>query len=159
MKRKSPLPKEQCDLLFTYDPDTGDLRWKTSGEIAGWVENTGYRRVKVFGERYIVSRIAWTMFYGAPPDGEVDHINGNRADDRICNMRECSASQNSCNRKRPSHNTTGFKGVQRAGKSFRARIMKNGETIDLGCFPTARMAFERRLTALAKLHGEFARPV
>jgi hypothetical protein len=98
--------KEASEKLFNYDCETGEIRWaakvprsKTKiGDIAGSVMRDGYRRVIVHGKFVLAHRLAWLMYYGKFPENEIDHINRNRADNRICNLREATRSQNCMNR-------------------------------------------------------------
>ena len=96
---------------------------------------------------------------GAWPDGEIDHINGGKTDNRLTNLREATASQNQFNRGRPASNTSGFKGVSlgKASKNYRARIVVRGTTHDLGYHASADSAGAAYAKASAELHGEFGR--
>jgi hypothetical protein len=95
------------------------------------------------------------------PQGKmtVDHINMNPLDNRRCNLRLATRSQNQMNHKVQSNNTSGFKGVhlfKRTGK-FRAYIMVNGKEKHLGYFVTAEEAHAKYCEAAKEMHGEFAR--
>ena len=100
---------EQARELFEYDPETGLITWKKKtskysraliGDVAGYLEGkTGYLRVKINHEKYYVHRIAYAIHFGAWPEGDIDHINGNRSDNRIDNIRDGSTRQNMWNLK------------------------------------------------------------
>ena len=91
-------------------------------------------------------------------DGYVDHINGNTLDNRRANLRICTNAQNMMNRGANSRNSSGFKGVSRAGHptKWRAAIGVNYKTIILGFFNTPEEAHIAYCTAAKIDHGEFA---
>jgi hypothetical protein len=155
---------------LNYDPATGALTWRirTSpmcklGQLAGTISKThGYRKIRLDDVYYTASHLAWFHFYGIPPVGLLDHKNGNRADDRIENLREATHSQNSMNMGRNGSNTTGFKGVavfNQPGKPtrYRALTRANGKRHFLGTFDTPEEAHEAYCKAVKLLHGAFAR--
>ena len=80
------------------------------GQEAGTFCEDGYRYIRVDRKKYLAHRIAWKLLYGEDPE-EIDHINGNRSDNRITNLRSVSRLENMRNRKRASHNTSGVTGV------------------------------------------------
>jgi len=99
------------------------------------------------------------MIMDPPPGMTVDHINGDPLDNRRCNLRLATRSQNQMNRRTQSNNTSGFKGVslfKRTGK-YRAYIMVAGKETHLGYFATAEEASAAYQAALAMHHGDFAR--
>ena len=127
---------------FAYDPDTGVLRRLTRptnsvqvGDIAGSKGKKGYLLVGLLGRKYLVHRLAWLVFYGEWPNGQVDHINGVRTDNRMCNLRDVSSTVNSMNRT-TTNNTSGYIGVSwmsAAGK-WRAQICTAGVVTYLGIY-------------------------
>jgi hypothetical protein len=93
-----------------------------------------------------------------PPGMTIDHINGDKADNRICNLRLATDYQNSYYRPRKSTNTSGLKGVyQRENGKYRATITIEKQKINLGTFETKEEAYAAYCEAARKLHGEFAR--
>jgi hypothetical protein len=125
---------------FVYDPETGELRWKKDkgrkikrGRLAGSISN-GYVVTYIDHKKYCVHRIAWTLYYGAPPDNEIDHINGVRNDNRISNLRVVTTQENAQNAKLYCTNSTGVCGVvyRARDKAWRARVTVNYRTIELG---------------------------
>jgi hypothetical protein len=151
---------------IAYDPMTGVFTWLISpsiavkaGDRAGTLNKHGYRYIRYAGACYRASRLAWFLTRGVWPDHLIDHINRCRSDDRICNLREATASQNNMNK--TGWNRLGVKGVWRdegrGRKSFCASIQVNGRTIYLGSFPEIYQAEAVRRIAAAALHGEFAR--
>lgn len=97
---------ERFSHALSYDKKTGILRWRNptclrlkSGDIAGSVNNAGYWRVNFQGKTYSAHRIAWLLTFGNWPTQEIDHINRNRLDNRIANLRDVSRSENARNRR------------------------------------------------------------
>lgn len=104
-------------------------------------------------------RIAWIVVYGSIPNGmTIDHINGIKGDNRICNLRLATDCENSYHRPRKSDNSTGYKGVyQRENGKYRATITLNKKRENLGTFETKEEAYAAYCEAARRLHGEFAR--
>lgn len=92
----------------------------------------------------------------APKGAEVDHINGNKLDNRKCNLRLATSSQNKMNRGARIDSPTGIKGVQRSGKKFTARIRANNINYYIGSYNTIEEAAKAYKDAAAKIHGLFA---
>lgn len=95
--------------LFNYDPLTGTLTWRSSiarnvpvGTIAGGRHSKGYVKVKIYGRMYFAHRLAWLISYGRFPKNQIDHINRNRADNRLANLRDVTQSENMANAVRPT---------------------------------------------------------
>lgn len=159
-------PVEKLREAFSIDPDNGrllhraDVKHRRAGEEAGYPNNIGYRQVMIGRKIYSVHRIAWALYYGEHPEDEVDHINGNRSDNRLCNLRLATSSQNNQNRRLSSRNKSGVKGVflVKWNKSVRWRVsvghsQRKYYITHFQCFGKAvKHAHEMR----AKLHGEFA---
>jgi hypothetical protein len=89
---------------------------------------------------------------------QVDHINGDKLDNQKSNLRLCNASQNQSNRRLQSNNTSGYKGVHynKPQNNWRARVVVNRKTINLGGFSTPELAAEAYNLKAKELHGEFA---
>ena len=83
---------------------------KRAGEVAGSPHNAGYRQITISRKKYLIHRLIWVYHYGETPT-QIDHINGQRSDNRIENLRECSYSENHGNRRMRNDNTSGYKGV------------------------------------------------
>lgn len=148
------LTLEEVRELLSYDPMTGDLRWliggngRRVGKVAGSRHNRGYRSIEIAGNGYLAHRVAWLLVHGSWPEDLIDHINGNRADNRLCNLREVSNSLNCQNqRKARRDNTTGLLGVRRLGAKWQARIMTDGKSTHLGTFPTPELAADAYVKA------------
>lgn len=120
--------------LLDYCPNTGKLtrkeryqRWPKGHEM-GWVSSDGYRKLRIFGKYEYAHRIAWAIYYGEFPSRKIDHINRNRSDNRICNLRLADDSQNSANQSIRSDNTSGIKGVtwNKLRNKWQAQIQYKG---------------------------------
>ena len=166
MNTSNELPSlEVLNRLLNYDPYTGDLIWKNRvnrrvfpGSIAGCVNSLKYRTVGIGRRRYYAHRIAWFMLKGTQPQRGIDHINGDRSDNRISNLRESSSSENSYNRIPITVNSSGYKGVHRHSlcKKFYGKVCKNYKQHHTKLFDTAGEASVAVKLLRERLHGEFA---
>lgn len=117
---------------------------------------TGYLGIVIGGKNITLHRAAFIMSYGYSPI-YVDHINGNKTDNRIINLREATASQNNMNKGLQCNNSSGSKGVDRISNGrWRARIHIGRKEIHLGYFPEKEDAIKAFVEAEKKYHGEFA---
>ena len=152
---------ENFDRL-NYDTETGVFTWVASqsnrvkvGMVAGCDDGHGYFVIRYNGKPYRAHHIAWFLTYGVWPDGDIDHINGNRSDNRIANLRDVSHSVNLQNQRKPqSKNSSGFLGVSRnkAEGKWKATIQTNGKQKHLGYFDDPTIAHNAYLTAKRNMH-------
>jgi hypothetical protein len=138
------LTQEELQSLVYYDKDTGLFTWKVKRQgrnkpYLGWVESKGYIEICIAQKRLKAHRWAWFYVYGELPD-QIDHINGIKDDNRLCNLRVVTNKQNHENRGAQKNNTSGFKGVTKRGNKFIAQIMHNQKQHYLGIFDTAEQA-------------------
>lgn len=149
------LTSDRLRSVLTYEPDSGTFR---RGENpAGWMKSDGrYRMIRVDGRSYYAHRLAWLYEYGDWPACEIDHVNGNGLDNRICNLRLADRFGNTRNTKFRS-NSTGFPGVSKRHSKWRSHIKINGKTKFLGAFATPEEAHAAYAAAVAFEHGEFSR--
>lgn len=159
------LSQARLREVFDYSPDTGLFVWRQApssrvkiGTIAGRVSH-GYRHIALDGKRYAAHRLAWFYVHGVWPKDDMDHINGEKDDNRLANLREATTSQNMANARLSSHNTSGFKGVSwKCGTNkWNAKISHNGVTYHIGYFTTREAAHEAYVIKARELFGEFAR--
>ena len=160
------LTQEQLKELFDYDAATGHLIWKVDrgtnkmkGKIAGYVNVQGYRDVSVNRVIYREHRIIWMWHFGKMPLLEIDHINSNKSDNRIENLRKANRSENGQNIKKAQlNNKIGFLGVYKSKNKWRARIQVNCKKIHIGLFDTPEEAHQAYLAKKRELHpfGVFA---
>ena len=139
----SELTQKRVLGLFVYIGITGQLfnlkdraYNAKKGDIAGDINCTGYRRVNVDGKRYLAHRLIWLYLYGEWPNGQIDHIDGDKLNNRPANLQVVSAQGNSRNSKRYYNNKSGVTGVMidKGNKTnpFRAEICIDGVNKFLG---------------------------
>lgn len=163
-----PLPTvARLRDVFSYDEATGALCWRVSlrgrgaiaGREAGTVRPDGYRSVMIDQKRYPVHRIIWKMVTGSDPEVMIDHIDGDRLNNRISNLREADFSENAHNSALPTTNTSGHRCVffyKRTGK-WRAQVSARGVAQHVGYFATKEQAIAAADRTLSALHGEYRR--
>lgn len=160
------LTSEILRERLRYDPETGIFTrlLRTSGRVkigdcAGWRLGKGYVSFNVGGRPYLAHRLAWLYMTSEWPAADIDHINMDRADNRWCNLREATRTQNLANTAARLTNRAGLKGVhwsQHANK-WRAMIQANGTRRHLGYFNTPGDAHASYRGAADAVFGEFAR--
>lgn len=148
--------------LLDYDEDLGIFTWKVStnkkvevGDIAGSGKQGDYIRVRIDGTLHQCHRLAWLYKYGEFPKGEIDHIDRDKSNNAIWNLRDTDRSTNAYNRDLQSNNKSGVKGVRQiADNKWRAYIGYKGKTIQLGHFECFELALEARREAEQKYRSE-----
>lgn len=163
---ESILTAERVRELLNYDPDTGIFTRKVRtaqrhqvGDRADFIyiggASPGYHRVCIDSERYQAHRVAWLYHYGEWPEKFIDHINGDRADNRIVNLRAADAQLNLENlRHARVNNACGFLGVHwhaQSGK-WRSQIISHGKKHHIGLFVTPELAHAAYVNAKRVLH-------
>lgn len=159
----------QEQLLHLFEYKDGFLYWKNRtahgsnikiGQKAGRAHRSngklsGYLHVHILGKNYLTHRLIFLMFNGYLPK-EVDHINGNRGDSRIENLRASDRSQNQHNAKIRKDNTTGVKGVYLSNGKYKAQLQCNKQRYLVGRFDTIEEAAEAIKKKRIEIHKEFA---
>jgi hypothetical protein len=161
---------------FDYNPDTGELPWKMwtdprhcnpipNPKNAGKISQFGYRRLRFMKKEYMAHRIIWMWWYGQDPGAdEIDHINHDKADNRITNLRRTTNNfQNAQNTPKKTcyagqplqNNHTGV--YQYGGNKPYVSIQAYGKKIYLGTFETVADAIKAHEDAIIYYHGEYAR--
>lgn len=159
---RKPLTQERLKEVLHYDPETGvftSLKWRGGvsqpGVVCGCVQPHGYVRISVDGKPYYAHRLAWFYMTGRWPTHTIDHINRDRADNKIANLREATHRQQRGNTRLRKDNKSGFKGV-----SFSC-VMKKWHTQigtrTVGFYTTKEEAAEAYRVAAIVEYGEFAR--
>jgi hypothetical protein len=153
--------------LLRYDPTTGQFYWRkkrgrhqTATDVpAGTLHRSGYVYIRTCGRNYTAHRLALFYSSGEWPCEQVDHANGNRSDNRLCNLRLATRAQNLRNIKRKITNKSGVKGVHwcKPANKWRASIVIDGKNIHLGLFTCKDEAGKAYSAAAIKFHGAFAR--
>ena len=153
---------DQKKLQELFDYIDGKLiRKKTigvskAGSAVGRIGNRSYLVTDIGKKRCLVHRIVFMWHYGWLPE-MIDHINGNRTDNRIENMRPATKLQNNANASIRRDNTTGFKGVSINKGKYVANIRIGGKKVSLGSFETALEADAAVRVRREEIHGEYAR--
>ena len=154
-----------CDYLksvLNYNPDSGVFTRKkrTSnsvaiGDVAGGVNSIGYVTISLLNKRFSAHRLAWMYMNGSMPNGEIDHINRVRDDNRICNLRDVTSKQNSRNTGLSNRNTSGYKGVSYDKKRelWTATMSINGKSTYLGASTSPEGAAEKYSNKEIELYG------
>ena len=153
----SNLTHERLHKLYEYNPDTGLLMSRTYNKSVGYNHN-GYLVVDIDGKHVKIHRIVWMMVHGKWPEPMIDHINGNKKDNRLCNLREVSPKQNQENRtfgfSKSGLPKSGYKGVHwnRFTNKWVASIGHNKKVIYLGSFTDPQKASFAYRQAAQKIH-------
>ena len=138
------ITQEELQSQLNYDPETGIFTRLVSnspgvkvGSVAGTINSsTGYVRIQIFGNRYQAHRLAWLYMYGEFPSKQMDHLDHNRINNVISNLRCASNQENLKNQTKRRNNTSGVTGVSwfKPTEKWRAQVTVNGKNKHLGCF-------------------------
>lgn len=154
---------DDMSRVITYNPLTGDFTWAVSrpgakfGAIAGSITAEGYRQVRINRKVYSSHRLAWFFINGKWPNGEIDHINGNRLDNKASNLRVVDRSVNSQNKRSAMKNnkSCGLLGVtwNKQHKKWQSKIMVNKKSHHVGLFDCPEEAHSAYLRKKRVLHA------
>lgn len=152
---------EEVRRRYSYDPETGHLTWNISrgsrkrGDIAGGLNGEGYRKLKINNLQITATHAIWMIVTGNIPPQTIDHIDGNPDNNRWCNLRLATASQQQGNKRTGRNNTTGARGVLLHRGKFVARLRKK----HIGTFDNLEDAKQAYVKAARAYYGEFYRDV
>jgi len=169
----------------SYDPNTGKLRWKgrTEQEFEAGVRtpsqkavifnahyegnpafssktSNGYLAGTFFGVAIKAHRAAWAIHYGTWPKHHIDHVNGDRSDNRISNLRAATFAENAQNKEkyRIANSTSKYKGVSKQGNKWKSTVNANGKRTYIGLFDDETVAAVAYDLVASVLHGDFFKP-
>lgn len=159
MSNESELTAEILRKALHYDPKTGIFTWKIStknnvraGDVAGSTMRTGYKKVNFYGKYFAAHRLAWFFYYGEEPDGMIDHINGDKTDNRITNLRLADHRINQLNRESHRNGKSPGCSYHKNIKRWTAQIRISGKLQHLGSFKTEKQAANAYKDAVKKLY-------
>ena len=151
------MTAEEIQVLLSYNPDTGVFTWNQDrgtrpfkGRIAGTLSPEGYVRIGIKGKIYPAHRLVFFLLEGVWPDC-VDHINHDRQDNRVCNLRKANRQQNARNRKPNAKSTSIYLGVHKHRDKWRAQLRTPQKQYHLGVF-TDEVAAAKAYDHAAKTH-------
>lgn len=162
------FPISELLARLTYDPATGEIRRKKrarllpghrasdAGKLATTTTERGYLRCQVAGRNIMAHRVAWALHYGEWPKEFVDHIDGDKTNNRITNLRLATYAQNARNSIFRKDSVSGHKGVAFRKNRWYARIRVDGRMRHIGSFLTCAEAIAAYRTAVMFVHGAFA---
>lgn len=159
------ITAERLREVVTYDPTTGVFRWREKiskkvrvGAVAGNTCGDGRPYIRIEGRNYVAARLAWLYVRGTWPAADIDHVDGNHADNRLCNLREATRAQNMANKRRHKNCSSGVKGVEFHKLTGRwvARIRCNNVRRYIGIYDTKEEAASAYWLAAKETFGEFA---
>lgn len=178
MTKELPSP-EYLRKILRYDPETGKLFWLPRPDVdfsalnvarawnSRWdgkeaftgLNDAGYHRGSIGGLFLRVHRVAWAMQTGAWPDGEIDHKDTDRSNNRWDNLRAASRAENQRNTGLRSNNSSGVKGIRWKPEKdkWQARIRVDGRERHLGHFDDVGAAAAAYRAASVAVHGDFGR--
>jgi hypothetical protein len=173
--RKTPLPPlellfAEAQRVYSYDTNDGGLLWRTHknprrpwpplGSQVGGDDGHGYRMCLLLGHKFKVHQIVWLMQTGKLPHGSIDHIDGDKRNNRIENLRVVTDHQNSMNLRNVQSPTTGIKDQRSSGKNLKrpyaAVVQHLGKKRHFGAYATKAEAREAYIKGKRLLCGEYS---
>lgn len=161
---KKILTREYLLDRLTYEPESGIFthnhnfgsRYRVGdrADTPGHAALKGYRLVNLLNQKFLAHRVAWLYVHGVMPTLSIDHIDGDRGNNRLSNLREVKHQTNIQNQVRPhKRSTTGFLGVVEYKGKFISRVTNNYRHVYVGTYATAELAYAAYLEAKRKLHA------
>ena len=161
MNKHDTVTAEYIRQVLHYDPQTGEFVWiqhswrpDLIGKKAGSGQSAGYWAIAIHNRKILAHRLAWLYMTGGWPEKHIDHIDGNKRNNRFDNLRDVSRFANLQNmRNATKANACGYLGVCRHGNKWIMQIMANGVRHRQGGFSTPEEAHQAYLEMKRKLHG------
>lgn len=160
------LTEDRLREVLRYDHESGVFTWLVrladnvkAGTEAGCIAKTGYRLIAIDKRQHRAHRLAWLYVYGSFPAAQIDHINGDRGDNRIANLRPATNAENNRNVGARANNTSGFKGVSFFKKTgrWKAQATINGKNKHIGYYASPEEASAAYEAYVKPHHGEYFR--
>jgi hypothetical protein len=174
------IDTKTLNLLLAYDSESGQFFFKKrerhlfktqrayvqwnhryAEKLAGFVSCSGYVKISLFKKQMRAHQLVILLFTGQWPTEEIDHINGNRADNRLANLRVCGKKENVKNKRLLSNNSTGYHGISLCGSKYRAKGSIDNKQIHIGYFETleAAVAARKNFESVNGYHANHGRAV
>jgi len=150
------ITQKELKEALIYEPEQGIFLRRKNYDVAGNWEPSGYVRIYVSDRKYLAHRLAWLYMYGCFPIGKLDHINMDKHDNRIANLRLATVSQNAMNKKIMSNNSTGYKGIICVNGKYHAQIKVGDKRMRSVPFKKPEDAHAKYIRMAEKYFGEFA---
>lgn len=155
------LTQKRLQQVLNYNPETGVFTWAVCfgnariNMVAGSIKSNGYISIGVDKKRYHAHRLAWLYVYGEWPKNDIDHVNRDKTDNRIANLRVVSRSVNLVNTSRRQNNKSGYKGIwwDKNRQNWQVRISVDKQQKNLGCVKTLDEAVALRKAAEKSYYG------
>ena len=151
--------KKFFEPYLEFDANEGVFYWKKTfanakvGKKAGSISKKGYWVIGLKSQRYYLHHLVWLFERNEWPAKNLDHIDGDKLNNKFCNLRLADQKENNQNLRKPHRDSkTGFLGVSKKRNKFVAKICKLGKKQVLGIFNTAEEAHERYVEEKRKLH-------
>lgn len=153
------MTPERLHELLKYNAETGLFTWAKVrrgcrlGDVAGCQMKHGYISIRLDNVLYLAHRLAWFYVKGRWPTDQIDHIDGNRCNNKFANLREVSNMENAQNR-HSGRNKSGFLGVRKENSKWLAEIKVNYKPIRIGLFATPEEAHKAYILTKRRLHAK-----
>lgn len=159
------ITQDYLKSILSYDPETGIFTWIqrlsgniSVGSVAGTTMRDGYIKIRVGGHGHPAHRLAWLYVYGVFPENQLDHINLNKSDNSIKNLRPATSSENQRNKGLMKSNKSGYKNVSwcSRAKKWKVGLKVNRKSFHFGYFSNIQDANIAAINARVLMHLDFS---